>query len=232
MDNSAQDQSQSQEGAPQTYTQQEHITQNYAYQGQPAPQIYVPQEQQPPQSYPYQGTPATQTYVQQSPAPQIYVQQSPAPQTYAPQTYAPQEQAEYPTHVSQEPQGPQFYHSEPKTDGIRVNTTALPTDPENPESQEAEAAASTGPKAYRTNEYFWGLRILQVIFAVTILAVCASDISSWTSIGCSTPAGLDFNMAVVGFLPLTGINFIHLLIDVRGSYCSRSNSLHRLFNWC
>jgi hypothetical protein len=54
--------------------------------------------------------------------------------------------------------------------------------------------------AYETNKYLWGLRFIQVVFAVIIVGLTGSAISDWQSFGCSTPGKLGLNFAVV-FLP-------------------------------
>ncbi|KUJ17380.1 uncharacterized protein LY89DRAFT_684442, partial [Mollisia scopiformis] len=48
----------------------------------------------------------------------------------------------------------------------------------------------------RTNKYLWYLRFIQIIFAVTIVAIAGSNISDWHSYGCSSPSGLSFNFAI------------------------------------
>ncbi|KAF8857486.1 hypothetical protein BDZ45DRAFT_674676 [Acephala macrosclerotiorum] len=69
-----------------------------------------------------------------------------------------------------------------------------------------EVAAESAPTAttkpvHQTNRYLWGLRIIQSVFAITIVGITGSSISDWNSIGCSTPSGLAFNFAT-GLLSL------------------------------
>lgn len=52
--------------------------------------------------------------------------------------------------------------------------------------------------AERTNSYLWGLRFIQILFALIIVGIAGSNISDWHSLGCSSPAGLSFNFAIVG----------------------------------
>jgi len=63
----------------------------------------------------------------------------------------------------------------------------------------SEPAPGTGkPKpAERTNSYLWGLRFIQILFAVVIVGIAGSNISDWHSLGCSSPTGLSFNFAIV-----------------------------------
>jgi hypothetical protein len=66
-------------------------------------------------------------------------------------------------------------------------------------ASKSEPATGTGvtKPAERTNSYLWGLRFIQILFALIIVGIAGSNISDWHSIGCSSPAGLSFNFAIV-----------------------------------
>ncbi len=73
----------------------------------------------------------------------------------------------------------------------------------------ATIATTTAPNpnrseipAYQTNSYLWGLRFIQILFAVIIVGLTGSAISDWQSIGCSSPSKLSFNFAIVILPPL------------------------------
>ncbi|CZR56689.1 uncharacterized protein PAC_06578 [Phialocephala subalpina] len=79
--------------------------------------------------------------------------------------------------------------------------------PEGPAVGVAEVAATSSPAAattkpvHQTNKYLWGLRFIQIIFAIVIVGITGSSISDWHNLGCSTPSGLAFNFAI-GLLSL------------------------------
>lgn len=49
----------------------------------------------------------------------------------------------------------------------------------------------------RANIVVFGLRTLQVLFAVTILGVAADDVTIWRPDDCNVPPKLEFNLATV-----------------------------------
>jgi hypothetical protein len=50
----------------------------------------------------------------------------------------------------------------------------------------------------RSNQFIWGVRIFQAIFAFSILGICASNAAGWANLGCSTPSRLGYHLAAVG----------------------------------
>lgn len=87
---------------------------------------------------------------------------------------------------------------------IKMNSTIPATNPN----------ASTTP-AYRTNTYVWGLRFIQILFALIIVALGGSAISDWHSLGCSSPSKLSFNFAVVCSLSYPFPCLSQILTDTR-----------------
>ncbi|TAQ90355.1 hypothetical protein B7494_g1330 [Chlorociboria aeruginascens] len=58
--------------------------------------------------------------------------------------------------------------------------------------------------AYRINKYLWGLRFVQIIFAIVIVGITGSNMSDWHNLqpgGCNSPPNLSFNFAI-GILSL------------------------------
>src|SRR5579871_2228168 len=60
--------------------------------------------------------------------------------------------------------------------------------------------------ALRANILVFGLRALQVIFAVTILGVAADDTSIWSPRDCHIPPKLAFNLAAVSIRRVKAIH--------------------------
>jgi hypothetical protein len=53
--------------------------------------------------------------------------------------------------------------------------------------------------SFRSNGYIWGVRILQLIFAIALLGITVSDASTWHSLDCTTPSKLAYHIAMVSF---------------------------------
>jgi len=51
----------------------------------------------------------------------------------------------------------------------------------------------------RSSGHIWAVRILQVIFAIVILAIDAKVASEWGGIDCSTPSNIAYIIAIVEF---------------------------------
>lgn len=69
----------------------------------------------------------------------------------------------------------------------------------------------------RSSGFIWGVRIVQAIFAITLLSITAQDASVWHSLDCTTPTKLAYHIAMVSFHTFDTPTTINLVLGCHHS---------------